>query len=376
MSQKIAIVSDTVYPYFKGGKEKRIYEMSTRLAAQGNDVTIFCMQWWAGDKAIKENGVTLHAISPLYPIYHGKRRSIKEAIFFALHCLTLLNKDFDVIEVDHMPHLVLFPLKIVCLLKRKKMIVTWHEVWGKTYWKEYLSRGVKGWLAYRIEKASAQLPDLIVSVSEHTTKALKKSLGTKRPIVTVNNGLDMVNILSNKPTPQGATILFAGRLLTHKNVDVLIRATALVLKNHPAVSLWVVGEGPARTSLEALTKELGIEASVSFLGFLKEEGELYRIMQASQMFVLPSTREGFGIAALEANACGLPVITIDHEQNATRDLIVNGENGILVPLDEAALAKAIESLLGSRKNRAIYRSYAEKYDWNRAVSQMQKIYAP
>jgi glycosyltransferase involved in cell wall biosynthesis len=376
MSQKIAIVSDTVYPYFKGGKEKRIYEMSTRLAAQGNDVTIFCMQWWAGDKAIKENGVTLHAISPLYPIYHGKRRSIKEAIFFALHCLTLLNKDFDVIEVDHMPHLVLFPLKIVCLLKRKKMIVTWHEVWGKTYWKEYLSRGVKGWLAYRIEKASAQLPDLIVSVSEHTTKALKKSLGTKRPIVTVNNGLDMVNILSNKPTPQGATILFAGRLLTHKNVDVLIRATALVLKNHPAVSLWVVGEGPARTSLEALTKELGIEASVSFLGFLKEEGELYRIMQASQMFVLPSTREGFGIAALEANACGLPVITIDHEQNATRDLIVNGENGILVPLDEAALAKAIESLLGSRTNRAIYRSYAEKYDWNRAVSQMQKIYAP
>jgi len=374
-AKNIAIVSDTVYPYFKGGKEKRINEMTTRLAARGHSVTIYTMQWWKGPATIQENGITLCAISPLYPIYHGKRRSIKEAVFFALNCFRLLNKRFDIIEADHMPHLVLFPLKLVCLLKGKRMIVTWHEVWGREYWKEYLSPGIMGWLAYCIEKMSSTLPDLIVSVSEHTTKALAKTLGRKTGVVTVFNGLDMKSILANSPAPQGATILYAGRLLSHKNVDVLLRATAIVLKKNPNTTLWIIGEGPARISLEALTKELHIESNVRFLGFLPEEGELYRIMQASKIFVLPSTREGFGIAAIEANACGMPVITIDHEHNATRDLIIDGENGILISLDEAEMAKAIESLLTSTKDRAIYRSYAEQYNWDRAVTEIEHIYA-
>ena len=373
--KKIAVISDTIYPYFKGGKEKRIYEITTRLAALGHDVTIYTMWWWKGERTIKENGVTLHAISPLYPIYHGKRRSIKEAVFFAINCLRLIGKDFDIIEADHMPHLVLFPLKLVCLLKGKKMIVTWHEVWGKEYWKEYLSPAPLALIAYLIEKVSAQLPDLTISVSPHTTRALINILHRTRPVATVQNGLDMVSILSNKPTPKGPTILFAGRLLSHKNVDVLLRAAAIVIKKHPKVSLWIVGEGPARASLEALSAELKIEKNVSFPGFLKDEGELYRIMQSSKIFVLPSTREGFGIVALEANACGLPVITIDHEHNATRDLIVNGENGILVKLDVSQLAGAIEVLLKTKKGRASYRTYAEKYDWNRTASEMQKIYA-
>lgn len=373
--KKIAIVSDTAYPYFKGGKEKRIYEITTRLAAQGHDVTIYTMQWWKGGPIIKENGVTLRAISPLYSLYYGKRRSTKEAIFFALYSFRLLWADFDVIEADHMPHPVLFPLKIVCLLKRKKMIVTWHEVWGKEYWDEYLSRGVQSWIAWHIEKISAQLPDLVVSVSQHTTREVREILKRKGPIITVENGLDMANILKNPPAPHGANILFAGRLLSHKNVDILLRATAIVLKKHPDVSLWIIGEGPARASLEALAKTLGIEHNVAFLGFLKDENELYRVMQASQMFALPSTREGFGIAALEANACGMPVITIDHKHNAARDLIVNGENGVLIQLDEMQLAQAIEAFLFNKKTRLVYRSYAEKYDWNRTVSEMQKIYA-
>ncbi|HUC01828.1 MAG TPA: glycosyltransferase family 4 protein [Candidatus Paceibacterota bacterium] len=374
-AKKIAIVSDTVYPYFKGGKEKRIHEITTRLAAQGHDVTIYTMKWWSGGNTIKENGVTLRAISPLYAVYYGKRRSTKEAIFFALYCLRLLWADFDVMEADHMPHPVLFPLKIVCMLKRKKMIVTWHEVWGREYWDEYLSHGLQSWIAWNIEKMSAHLPDLVVSVSRHTTREVRGILKRKRPVVTVENGLDMATILKNPPAPRGANILFAGRLLSHKNVDVLVRATARVLKKYPDVVLWIIGEGPARASLESLAKELGIEKNVAFLGFLKDEDELYRVMQASQIFALPSTREGFGIAAIEANACGMPVITIDHEHNAARDLIINGENGTLIKLDEAQMAAAIESYLFSKKDRAQYRTYAEKYDWNRAVSELQKIYA-
>src|ERR1700677_1781114 len=111
-TKKIAVVSDSVYPFNKGGKEKRIYDITTRLAAEGYDVTVYCMKWWEGDeRQIERDGVKLCAISPYYPLYAGNRRSMKEAVFFALHCLSLLGKHFDIIEVDHMPHPVLFTTK-------------------------------------------------------------------------------------------------------------------------------------------------------------------------------------------------------------------------------------------------------------------------
>src|SRR5260221_6272725 len=85
---KIAIVSDAIYPYNKGGKEKRIFEISTRLAKLGYDVHIYCMKWWSDKEDEKvENNVHLHAISKLYPLYSGQRRSITQAFFFAMSCL-------------------------------------------------------------------------------------------------------------------------------------------------------------------------------------------------------------------------------------------------------------------------------------------------
>src|SRR3989344_1109907 len=123
---KIAIVSDAVYPYNKGGKEKRIYEISTRLAKLGHEVHIYCMDWPSLARTL--DGVHLHAISPYYPLYSGERRSIRQAILFSLHCLKLIFEDFDVIDVDHMPFFPLYTVKLVCLLKGKKMLATWNEV--------------------------------------------------------------------------------------------------------------------------------------------------------------------------------------------------------------------------------------------------------
>src|SRR5437667_5889404 len=92
---KIALVSDAIYPYNKGGKEKRIYEISTRLAKAGHEVHIYCMKWWKGKSNQRiENGVYLHAISPLYPLYSGQRRSIRQALLFSLACFKLIKEDF------------------------------------------------------------------------------------------------------------------------------------------------------------------------------------------------------------------------------------------------------------------------------------------
>lgn len=371
--KKVAFVTDAAYPYNKGGKEKRLYEIATRLAAEGNEATVYCMKWWTGENEITHDDVKFKAISPYYPLYAGSRRSITEAVLFAVHCFKMLFEDFDVVEVDCVPHFQLFTMKMVCVLKRKRMVAAWHEVWGRKYWLSYL--GPMGLFASWVEKASCRMPDLIISVSDRTTAALREITGGNKEIATIPNGLDVDAILKNEPEKSGPDVVFAGRLLPHKNVDVLLRALARLIEKRPSTTLSIVGDGPERKNLEALAHSIGIDKNVSFRGFLADHGSLYALMRASKVFVLPSTREGFGIAALEANACGLPVITIDHPQNATRDLVVNGENGTVVPLDELELAAAIEKELDETSDRKACLEHAERYRWNLIIPKIKKAYS-
>jgi hypothetical protein len=89
---------------------------------------------------------------------------------FAACCLRLLFARFDVIEADHMPYLQLFPLRIVASLRRKRLVVTWHECWGPDYWRSYLGHpGRVGWL---IESAAMRLPDSIIAASPQTAARL------------------------------------------------------------------------------------------------------------------------------------------------------------------------------------------------------------
>lgn len=366
---KIAFVSDAVYPYNIGGKEKRIYELTTRLAKKGHDVTIYTMQWWKGSRTRIENGVKLQAISPFYPLYHKERRSIKEAIMFSLHCFNLLKENFDVIDVDHMPHLVLFPIKIVTLLKRKKMFVTWNEVWGRKYWIKYL--GIKGYLAYIIERLSVKLPDRIISVSDHTTDRLKVALFAKQQIETITNGIDMASLEKIKPSKIKSDIIYAGRLLTHKNIDKLLYAIKELQPQYPNLKTVIVGNGPEEKKLKSLAKSLKIEKNITFLDFMKDNNEIYSLIKSSKTFVFPSSREGFGLVAIEAQALGIPVITYNHPHNATKDLIQEGENGYLF---DHSLSNIIRFTLKNLINDEKIKYSVRKYDWNILVNNAEEVY--
>jgi hypothetical protein len=124
----VALMSDAVYSYFRGGKEFRYHELSTRLGRRA-DAHIVTMKWWDGSSTRRDGCVTFHAVSPLYPMYTGERRSFQEAIFFALACLRLLWCRFDFLEADQFSNFHIFTLRLVTWLKRKPLTVTWHEVW-------------------------------------------------------------------------------------------------------------------------------------------------------------------------------------------------------------------------------------------------------
>ena len=368
----ITLVSDTVYPYFKGGKEKRLFELSTRLAQLGHDVHIYTMHWWQeNEKTRTENGLTLHAISPLYPLYSGDRRSIKEGVMFGLHCLKLFSVKFEILDVDHMPFFPIYSAWFVCVLRGKKLYGTWHEALSRKDWTDYM--GVTGNVAAIIERISIKLPYRVSAASVHTQKLIASNLHRTKRLSLVTSGIDTKLIAKLKPAAIQCHVLYTGRLVKDKNIDKLVEAIAIAVKTMPSIRAIIIGHGIEKQNITNLIKKRNLQKHITMLNPLPNAEDVYSYMKAAKVFCLPSVREGFGIVALEALGCGTPVITIDYPANAAKDLITNGKNGSVVPLDTEAMAKAILLWTNKPKPRGLSQTVAS-YDWDALAKTQAEVY--
>lgn len=371
---KIVFVTDAIYPYNKGGKEKRTYEMSTRLAKLGHDVHIYTMHWWKKpEKERTENGVHLHAISPFYEMYEGDRRSIKEGVMFALHCFKLFNVKFDALDVDHMPFFPILTAWIVCLLtgRRRKFYGTWHEALSKQDWIDYM--GKSGTLAALIERISTKLPYRISAASAQTTRQLASYHHRTKRVEFIANGIDTKVLDNVKPANVECDVLYVGRLVKDKNIDKLIKAMAIVKKNSPNTKCVIIGHGIESANLKKLITDLKLTKQVAIIDPLPEAKDIYAYMKRAKVFVLPSIREGFGIVALEALGCSTPVVTIDAPANAAKDLVEDGMTGSIVKLDPEALASAIEMWLAADGKPIA--NHVASYAWDNIAIRQIEVYA-
>ncbi|HNX18490.1 MAG TPA: glycosyltransferase family 4 protein [Methanoregula sp.] len=368
---KIAFVYDVIYPYVKGGVEKRIHELALRLSARGHDVHIIGMKYWEGPDLIRKDGVTLHGICPAQPLYADGRRTIGEAINFSAHIIPFLRREeFDIIDCQQFPYFPCFPVKFSSVMKKKPFVITWHEVWGD-YWYEYL--GWKGVFGKITERMVAGFTQNRVSVSGTTAKKLH-CLGVRDEVHIIPNGIDPGHIRSIPTGTKSSDLIFVGRLIKEKHVDVLVRAFLLLLKESPDRTLLILGDGPERKAITSLVKDLALEERVLLQPFLDSHDEVIGTMKASHVCVIPSTREGFGIAALEALACGLPVITVDHPDNAIRELITE-ETGFLASLSADDLADKIRVALCRYPEMVpACKASTETYDWDRIVDRAETYY--
>ncbi len=340
---RLALVTDAIGPYHRGGKEQRYQQLAPRLAARA-DVHVYTMHWWDGPKVRRDGDVTYHAISPLMPLYSGARRSILQAIVFALSCLRLLTQPFEVIEADHMPYLQLFTLKLVVLIRRRRLVVTWHECWGPDYWHAYLGR--PGRIGCLLETMAMRLPDTIIAASRETGERLRALTRGRIPVVVAPNGLDLEAIRAAEPSPRSADVVIVGRLLAHKRVDRLLEALSILKCAGRDVTAAVVGTGPELQALRRLAKQLDVEKLVEFHQGVETQDQLYALIKAARAAVFPSEREGFGIAVLEALACGVPVITSSAPDNLAQHLVQkSGGAGVVCEPDANSFADAIASAL-------------------------------
>jgi glycosyltransferase involved in cell wall biosynthesis len=356
----IALVTDAIYPYHQGGKELRYHELSRRLVRHGH-VDVYTMNWWRGAATHREGDVVFHALIPHMELYVKGRRSILQAVVFALGCLRLLFRRFDVIEADHMPYFCLFTLRIVAWVRRRRLVVTWHEVWGPDYWRDYLGRaGVVGWT---IERIAMRLPDHIIAASAETAERLRGHMGPDAPITVAPNGVDLEAITAIVADETPSDLVFVGRLLSHKRVDLLLDAVARLREGGRTVSCRIIGDGPDRAALVAHAEALGITGQVEFRHDVRGHDELYSLLKAGRVFAFPSEREGFGIAVLEALACGLPVVTTSAPDNLAQFLVARAPRGTVTTPDVAAFASALLATLDTPETGLAEDGWLSEYDW-------------
>lgn len=366
-SLRIAFIYDVVYPWVKGGVEKRIYELAVRLA-RFHEVHVYGYRHWNGPNTIERDGIHYHGTVRAGNLYFGGRRSIVPPLLHSLSLVSgLKGERFDVIDCQASPYLPAYSLRV---LKEENVFITWHEFWGD-YWLDYL--GWAGLIGRAIERGLFSF-ERHISVSQKTKLDLLNA-GLRKPVYLVPNGIDTGLIRSVKPSPVESDFLFVGRLIPEKGVDFLLRALALLKENFPDFRAVIVGDGPERKKLEGLARGLGIGDNVTFTGFLKDYGDVIAFMKASRVFAFPSRREGFGIAVLEAMASGLPVVTVEHPMNASMHLVENGKTGFVVPLNEESFARALMlAYESSRVLGKIARKNAERYDWNEVVGKLLTVY--
>lgn len=171
----------------------------------------------------------------------------------------------------------------------------------------------------------------VIAVSSSLKDRIKFHTGIDAVVVPNIVDLSMFGLKKPKTADGIIRYISAGNLVHGKGFDVLLKAFSLVLKKHPAYTLMIMGGGPEEGKLKAQAKNLGIEKNVTFYGAF-HRAEFADELAESDVFVLASRGETFGVVYIEALACGLPVI-------ATRcggpEDFISETNGILVPVDDA-----------------------------------------
>lgn len=226
--------------------------------------------------------------------------------------------------------------------QRPAVLATLHGLGGV----KSLRRKIGNWILYRHLSR-------VIGVSDAVREdILRNNWGLAADkVVTIHNGIDPTPFVAARSRAEARESLFPGggdgcwfgslgRLSEVKNQRTLLRAFARVVAVEPDARLLLAGRGELEGELKELTRELGITRQVVFLGFRRD---VPQILRALDVFVLPSLREGFGLALVEAMCSGLPVLA--SRVGGIPELFGDADMGALVePTDEARLAEAMLAL--------------------------------
>jgi len=233
-------------------------------------------------------------------------------------------------------------------------------------------------LTSRLHLKTIQKSDAVITISQKVRK-LYEGIVDDEKISVIPLGVDtgVFKPAEKRVHKDDYEILYVGYLYELKGVEYLIRSMALVAREQGDVKLRIVGEGPEKSRLVALTKALNLEDRVLFEGFVPHT-QIARCYQQCDIFCFPTLGEPFGKVVLEAMACGKPVVASN--VGGPSEIIEDGRTGFLVhSARPRALADKILELLSNewriRKIGANARKViVQKYSWEKIAGAYNKLY--
>lgn len=337
----------------------RVLGVEVELLSTGNTLGRFA-------SAFDSLGVRLHHIS--------FRRS--PGFFCRLRQLIRAG-DFDVVHV-HTERAALWVELTARIAGVKRVVRSVHSAFEFSGWLR-IRRTLGRWLARRI----LGVRHVFVSPSVEANEVQRfgtigvrvlNAVDTSRFVPTVD--VEMRNRMRGELGigPESIVAASVGSCTDVKQHDHALQAVSLLRERLPGLCYLHVGDGPNCEAEKRLAGVLGVADRCQFLG---ERDDVVRILQAADVFLMTSRYEGLGMAAIEASACGIPVIGYDVP--GLRDAIISGATGELVAPEVGALAQAVEQLVGDRDVCAAYgrngRLMAvERYSLDRWVAQHDTLY--
>ena len=313
-----------------GGAERQVADVADRLAAKGHLVAV----------AFLTGRAVVMPVAPSIQLHALKISKTPWGFFSGYFKLLKIILSFrpDVVH-SHMVH-----ANLLCRLMRlviciPRLVCTAHNT----------NEG--GRLRMLLYRLTDFLADISTNVS-HEAVAAFEALGAvpRGRMLAVPNGIDCDRFRPDASTRRkvrrtaGITVnqrivLAVGRFDLAKDYPNLLHAFARVAEKIPETLLWIAGDGPLMSRMEALCNELGLSGIVSFLG---ARNDIPDLMRAADVFVLPSSWEGFGLVVAEAMASELTVVATDC--GGVREVL--GDAGFLVPVhDSLFLSQAVTRAL-------------------------------
>ena len=271
----------------------------------------------------------------------GRRRVVQALVFGAGTLWHLLRHGarYDVVHTASFPYFSLIAAGIARRFHRYQLVVDWHELWSRAYWREYLG-GIGGRVGWLVQALCLRLPQRAFSRSELYARRLREE-HLNGTVTVVEGAYDGDGEVRVAPGARPDVVVFAGRHIPEKRAGTIVPAVALARQRLPSLRAVIFGDGPERPAILAAIAEAGIQEAVDVPGFVERE-RIDRCLGASLAMILPSSREGLGMVVVEAASRGTPSIVVAGPDNASSELVEDGTNGVIAPSASAEdLAAAI-----------------------------------
>ncbi len=368
---KIGIVC---YPTY-GGSGVLATELGLGLARRGHEIHFITYRRPARLSVFQEN-VFFHEVDGGvdYPLFEY---APYETALAAKLVDVVENAGLDLLHVHYaVPHATVAYMARKILLSRGRYVPFVTTLHGTDITLVGINPAFASAITFAINKS-----DGVTVVSEDLKKTTLASFDISRPIEVIYNFIDFERFHRNNKEHFKKAIAPEGeRILVHvsnfrpvKRVEDVIHVFHKVLRKIPA-KLLLIGDGPERNRVEELTRRLGVAAHVRFLG---KQDAIEELLAVADLFILPSSSESFGLAALEAMACEVPVISSD--VGGIPEVNIQGVTGYLSPVgDTDDMARNAISILEDEEKLSRFRAaaleQAERFDLERIMPLYESYY--